>query len=357
MTTPATGLVRTVLAVLLIAILTVSTYWILQPFLVAIVWALTIAVATWPLVLRLQGRFGGRRGPAAAVMTLVLLSVVVVPLVLAVVAIVGRSDEFASSLAQVTIPQTPSWVRGLPFVGAKLAERWDALAAGGDAGLMAKLAPHVRDLAQWFIAKIGGIGATFVQMLLTVIITAIMYMNGDAFAGAIRRFAARVGGTAGEEAVVLAGKAIRGVALGVVVTAVVQTALSGLGLVIAGVPFAPILTAIILILCIAQIGPLLVFVPATIWGFAHLGTGWGIFLVAWTLLAGTMDNWLRPILIRRGVDLPLLLIFSGVIGGLVAFGLVGIFVGPVALAVVYTLLGAWIGGGEESPAPAPTEGT
>ena len=209
MTTTDTGLVRNVLAVLIIAILTASTYWILEPFLVSLIWALTIAVATWPTVLRLQGRFGGRRGPAATVMTLGLLSVVVVPLIMAVVAIVDRSEEFAGSLAQVTIPRPPSWVRGLPVVGAQLADRWDALAVAGAGGLTAKLAPHVRELAQWFMAKIGGMGATFAQMLLTVMITAIMYMNGDGFARAIRRFAARVGGTAGEDAVGLAGQAIR----------------------------------------------------------------------------------------------------------------------------------------------------
>jgi predicted PurR-regulated permease PerM len=233
-----------------------------------------------------------------------------------------------------------------------LAERWDALAAAGASGLSAKLAPHVRDMAQWFLARIGGVGATFAQMLLTVVITAILYMNGETFAASVRRFATRIGGAAGEEAVVLAGKAIRGVALGVVVTAVVQTALAGLGLFIAGVPFAPILTAIMLIFCIAQIGPMLVLIPVVIWGFYHLGVAWGAFLLVWSVLAGTMDNWLRPVLIRRGVDLPLLLIFAGVIGGLVSFGLIGIFVGPTVLAVVYTLLGAWVGGGAPAAAPA-----
>lgn len=352
MTTTDTGLVRTVLAVLIIAILTASTYWILQPFLAAIIWALTIAVATWPTLLRLQKRLGGRRGLAVSIMTLALLAVVVIPLIAAVVLIVNRSDDLAGSLERVAIPPTPSWLRGLPLVGAQAADRWDALAATGAGGLSAKLAPHLRDMAQWFLARIGGVGATFAQMLLTVVITAILYMNGDSFAVAVRRFAARVGGEAGEQAVVLAGQAIRGVALGVVVTAVVQSGLSGLGLVLADVPFASILTAIMLILCVAQIGPMLVLIPVVIWGFSNLSLGWGVFLLVWTLLAGTMDNWLRPILIRRGVDLPLLLIFSGVIGGLMAFGLIGIFVGPVALAVVYTLLQAWIGPSDQAAAPA-----
>jgi predicted PurR-regulated permease PerM len=146
----------------------------------------------------------------------------------------------------------------------------------------------------------------------------------------------------GDRMVVLAGQAIRGVALGVVVTALVQSILGGIGLAIVGVPFAAVLTAIMFALCIAQIGPIIVMLGATAWAFNSLGAGWGTFMLVWSLVVGIMDNFLRPVLIRRGADLPLLLIFAGVIGGLVAFGIVGIFVGPVVLAVAYTLLDSWI---------------
>jgi hypothetical protein len=132
------------------------------------------------------------------------------------------------------------------------------------------------------------------------------------------------------------------VALGVGVTALVQSLLGGLGLAIAGVPFAPILTALMFMLCLAQLGPALVLVPAVVWLYWSDSTGWGTFLLVWTIFVGTMDNFLRPILIRKGADLPMLLILAGVIGGMLAFGLVGIFVGPVVLAVAYTLFDAWI---------------
>ncbi len=147
----------------------------------------------------------------------------------------------------------------------------------------------------------------------------------------------------------LAGQAIRGVALGVGVTALVQAGLGGIGLAIAGVPFAGLLTAVMLLLCIAQLGPMLVLIPAVVWLYWSGDTGWGTFLLVWSLVVGTMDNFLRPVLIKRGADLPLLLIFAGVIGGLLAFGLVGIFVGPVVLAVAYTLLGAWMDSGGSHP--------
>jgi predicted PurR-regulated permease PerM len=154
-------------------------------------------------------------------------------------------------------------------------------------------------------------------------------------------------GARGEHSVSLAGQALRGVALGVVVTALVQSVLGGIGLVVAGVPFAAVLTAAMFMLAIAQIGPILVLVPSVTWLYYQGSPGWGTFLLLWSLVVGTMDNFLRPVLIKRGADLPLLLIFAGVVGGLVAFGLIGIFVGPVVLAVAHTLLSAWVA--EENP--------
>ena len=141
---------------------------------------------------------------------------------------------------------------------------------------------------------------------------------------------------------VLAGQAIRAVALGVVVTALVQTVLAGLGLWAAGVPFASLLTGVVLLLCMAQIGPILVLAPAVVWLFWSGATGWGSALLVWTILVGALDNVLRPMLIRQGADLPLLLIFAGVIGGLLSFGIVGLFVGPVVLAIAYTLMQQWL---------------
>jgi hypothetical protein len=121
------------------------------------------------------------------------------------------------------------------------------------------------------------------------------------------------------------------------------------GLPLVGVPFAGVLTAIVFMFCIAQLGPLLVMAGATAWTFHALGTGWGTLMLVWTLTVGVMDNFVRPVLIRRGADLPLLLIFAGVIGGLLAFGVVGIFVGPVVLAVAHTLLDEWIAEADRSP--------
>jgi predicted PurR-regulated permease PerM len=169
-----------------------------------------------------------------------------------------------------------------------------------------------------------------------------MYANGELVTQRLVRFGRRLAGAGGENAVHLAGQTIRGVALGVVVTALAQTIFAGLGLVIAGVPFAGVLTAAMLLLSIAQIGVIPVLGCAIAWLYWSGDSAWGTFLLVWTIVAATMDNFLRPILIRKGADLPLLLIFAGVVGGLLAFGLIGIFVGPVVLAVADALLTAWI---------------
>jgi predicted PurR-regulated permease PerM len=158
----------------------------------------------------------------------------------------------------------------------------------------------------------------------------------------VRKFSRRLAGERGDRVTVLAAMAVRGVALGVVVTALLQSVLGGIGLAIAGVPFATVLTAVMFVLCIAQIGPILVLLAATAWVYSDSGAAWGTFMLVWSLVVGLMDNVVRPVLIRKGADLPFLLIFSGVVGGLVAFGVIGIFVGPVVLAVAYTLLNDWV---------------
>jgi len=197
-------------------------------------------------------------------------------------------------------------------------------------------------LIKWFATQLGSVGVLLVEFLLTVILAAAMYANGEHETARLVRIGRRLAGPGGENVVILAGQTIRGVALGVVVTALAQTAFGGLGLLVAGVPFAGILTAAMLLLAIAQIGVVPVLGSAAAWLYWSGDSAWGTFMVVWTVVAGTMDNFLRPILIKKGADLPLLLVFAGVVGGLLAFGLIGIFVGPVVLAVADALLSAWI---------------
>jgi predicted PurR-regulated permease PerM len=352
MTDPRSDLAKTTFGVLSIVLLIGSSLWILRPFLGATIWAVMVVVATWPALLWFEARLWKRRSLAVLAMMLILLLLFVLPLTMAISTIAANADEvveWVKSLISQGPPQLPDWIRRLPFVGPKLAVAWDELVASGVSGLEAKITPYARQVTGWLFSQAGVVGALTLQFLLTVVIAGVMYARGESAAAEVRRFGRRLGGARGEDAIVLAGKAIRGVALGVGVTAIVQAVVGGIGLVIAGVPFAALLTAVMFMLCIVQVGPTLVLAPAAIWVFWSGSTGWGVFLAVWTLIVGTMDNFLRPMLIKRGADLPLLLIFAGVIGGLLGFGLVGIFVGPVMLAVSYTLIDAWL---EDSDPPA-----
>ena len=344
-------LARTTLAVLCLGGLIASTAWILGPFLPSTIWAITRVIATWPVLKRVQAALGGRRSPAVLVMTLLLVAIVVLPFGSAVVTIVknsGRIEQIATAVTSFQIPPTPSWVSDLPVIGDPVAEAWDHVASAGVNSLLVEAGPYVGTVTKYFVSAVGSLGTFFVQLLLTIVVASILYANGDSAAAMVRRFGYRLAGERGEDVVRLAGQAIRGVALGVVVTAVLQSLLSGVALAVAGVPFAGILTAVTFMLCIIQIGPALVLLPAIGWLYYTDATGRMAFLLIGTILILSLDNVLRPLLIRRGADLPLLLILVGVIGGLMAFGLIGVFVGPAMLAVTYTLLQAWLG--EDAPA-------
>ena len=356
-------LARVLLAVLSIGLLIAISLWVLLPFLGAMVWGVAIVAATWPLMLRLQALLFGRRSLAVLLLTVLLLLILFIPLSLVVGAIVKNASEIIAwvrALGSFQLPPPPDWLVNLPVVGTRLGQVWQHIAGSGIEQLAKEAAPYAATVAAWLIGQIGNLGMVVVQFLLTVAVTAIFYLNGEAAARLVLRFGYRLAGERGVNVMQLAGRAIRGVALGIVVTALVQSALGGIALVIAGVPFAALLAAVMFVLCIAQIGPMLVLVPAVIWLYWNGDAGGGTFLLVSTAAVGTMDNFLRPFLIKKGADLPLLLIFGGVIGGLFAFGLIGIFVGPVVLAVTYTLLDAWMNDQPYSPdapqsGPAPLE--
>jgi len=347
MDTPPRDLARTMLQVLFLGALLAGSFWVLRPFLLALIWATTIVVAMWPLMLRAQAWLGGRRGAAVAVMTAALLLVLVAPLTLAIVTIVNNSDRiigWSKAMGAFSVPPPPDWVRRFPLAGAKVATQWRQIAAAPKEELAARLSPYASTIVGWFVGQVGSLGLMLVEFLLTVAIAGILFAKGEAAANGVLAFARRLVGSQGENVVRLAGQAIRAVALGVVLTAMAQSALGGIGLAVAGVPFAVILTAAMFLLAVAQVGAVPVLAGATIWLYWTGASVWGTVLLVWTIVVGSLDNFVRPLLIKKGADLPLLLIFAGVIGGLMAFGIIGLFIGPALLAVSYTLLAAWVQG-------------
>jgi predicted PurR-regulated permease PerM len=339
-----------------IALLIVLCFWILRPFLMSLVWAAVIVIATWPVLGKIELRLKNRRGLAVSVMAVLMLFVILVPVSSAVITIVQNTDNIAEQAKRLTsepLPSAPAWLQSVPLVGEDLTEHWTNFVTRDPAERSEGLATLAKQALQWFAANAGNLGATILQLVLTVIIATILYAKGESARDGMLRFARHMAGQQGEEVTILAAKAVRGVVLGVVVTALIQAAVGGIGLFITGVPAAGLLTAVMLLLCLAQLGPVPVLVPAIVWLYWSGEPIWGTVLLIISVVVVASDNIIRPYLIRKGADLPLLLIFAGVIGGLVAFGIIGLFIGPVILAVTYTLVKTWV----SSTTPAEKEPT
>lgn len=354
-----TELTRSTLAVLCICLLISTCLWILRPFLFSLTWAVMIVIATWPLMLKIERACWRKRWIAVLIMSLALLLLLVLPLSFAIVTILDSTGELVGLLEKlktVKIGDPPAWFNDIPFYADRLHQRWQQLAVISPQELSEKLAPYAKTVVTWFIAQVGNIGLLVVQFVLMIILSAVLYTKGEEAADLVCSFARRLAGDRGIEAALLSGAAIRSVAIGIVGTAIIQSSLGGLGLVVAGVPAATLLIAVMMLLCIAQIGPGLVLFPAVVWLYWSGENTWATILLVWSLFVAVSDNFLRPFLIKMGADLPILLIIAGVIGGLVAFGIIGLFIGPVMLAVTYTLLLAWIAGteGEETDASGET---
>lgn len=352
-------LARTTISVLGIAALIAGTLWVLRPFVPALLWATVIVVSTWPVMLAVQARLGGRRGAAVAVMTLVLLLVLFVPLGLAIATVLAQSDrigELLHSLSTENIPPPPSWLETLPF-GDAFARGWQRIAGLDRQQLADHLRPYLATGLSWLTAKVGGLGGAALQLVLSALVSAILYARGEGAARGVRRFFVRLSGERGDAIVTLSGQAIRAVALGIVVTAMLQTVVVVVGLLAFQVPLAGLIAAVAFILCLAQLGPLLAVLPCVAWLYLANAPGRATALLGLTLVAQAADNVIRPLLIRRGANLPLLLIIPGVIGGLMWLGLIGLFIGPIVLAVTFTLLEGWITSGVRASMPDPAAAT
>lgn len=341
-----------VFAVLIIGVLMSMSFWIVRPFLPALIWAATIVIASWRGMLAVQRRLRNRRPLAVLVMAVIQMLVIILPLSIAFVAIIDNigtaSDEVRHFFAH-GIPDPPRWLADTPVVGPRLVKWWNESANVGKDEAIAKLAPFAGQSVSWLVDQIGSFGMILVHFILTVILSAVLYAKGEVAAASIMRLAHRLGQERGEQAVILAAQAIRAVASGVIVTALIQGVMAGVGLAFAGVPYALILGSLAFLLSVIQVGAGPILIGAVIWLF-YYGSGFAAWaFLIWSVIIMAADNFIRPYLIKRGADLPLILIFAGVIGGLLSFGIIGIFVGPVVLAVSYTLLQAWIGHGRISP--------
>src|SRR5215472_11316722 len=297
---PAWDLTRILLSVAAIGGLIVASFWILRPFLPALIWATMIVVATWPALRAAQAHLWGKRGLAVTVMTLVMLMLVIAPFAIGVSTIVEHGDTIVAwtrALETLSVPGPPAWVLTLPVIGDRVAAEWQRIASTRTEDLAAHLTPYLKAIAFWILAQVSGLGALFIQLPLTVAISGILYAKGEAVAAAVRMFARRLAGDAGERVAVLSAQAVRAVALGIVVTALIQSIAAGVGLAVTGVPRAGLLTAVMFLLGVAQIGPAPVLIGAVAWLYWKQQALWGTVMIIWAIVTISLDNFLRPLLI------------------------------------------------------------
>ncbi len=318
----------------------------LRPFATAIMFGAILAIALWPLRDWMVAK-GIRPGFTATLLILLVLAAVVLPTLAVAPGLVEaiNAGMVWARAALLEAPATPpDWLGKLPLVGESITRGWlhVAEARGNLTGLVA---PYVGRIQGVLLALAGGLADSLVQMLLALVVGAMLWTSGDAIADALRHAARRIGGPTGVDALETAGGAVRSVAYGVVGTSVWQGVMAAIGFAIAGVPAATLLGFLTFVFSISQVlSPLVIVLwgGASYWLFQQGETAWGVFMAVWGLAAiSSSDNLLRPLLIKRGVDMPLSIVIIGVFGGFVAFGFLGLFIGPVLLAVGLVMLRAW----------------
>lgn len=332
--------IERMVAWVVLALLATGCFMVLGPFMSALLWAIILCFSTWPLYQQAERLLGGRRTLAAALMTLLWAATLVVPFVIVGVTL---NDNVANLIAalQAGPPEPPAWIGKLPIVGIRLQNYWHSLAQDG-VRWTAELQKLVALTGRWLLDTGLVFGGELVRLAFSVFIVFFLYRDGAAIAARLDVGVERIGGDRARRLLRLAGATVDGVVYGLVGTALAQGILAGFGFWVAGVPGPFFLGLLTFSLSVIPMGPPLIWVPASLWLFQQGATGWGIFLTAWGFfVVSSVDNLLKPYLISQGSNLPFILVLLGVLGGALAFGFIGIFLGPTLLAVGYNLLRGW----------------
>jgi predicted PurR-regulated permease PerM len=337
---------RTVEAAIRIGVIAGLIAWcfiIARPFLVPIIWGAIIAVAVFHGYEWLQTGLGGRRITAAVLITLLMLVVLVVPSVLLGESLVRGARNVVDSFqsGELHIPPPPDSVARWPLIGEPIAKAWTLASEDLEAALR-QASPLLKGFGSWLLGAVGGAGLALLQFVLAIFISGAFLANSEATGRVTRAIAKRLVGERGPEFAAVAEQTVRSVASGILGVALIQALLAGLGFLIAGVPAAGLLTLVCLIFGVIQLGVVIVLIPVVIYLFSTADMVTAVGFLIWAILVAPVDNILKPILLGRGVDVPMLVIFVGAIGGFLSAGIIGLFIGAVVLALGYKLFVAWL---------------
>jgi len=326
---------------------------VLRPFVSALLWAVVLCFSSWPVYQRLLGWLGNRRTLAALVMTLAMMLIVLLPFLIVAATLADNVKELDAAVRgwiDAGPPPPPEWLARVPVVGQTVMDYWQSLATDSTR-LWTDARRLIEPVSLWLL-KIGlALGGGLIQLALSIFIAFFLFRDGVSVANRLNNLVQRIGGDRGKHLLIVAGKTVRGVVYGILGTALVQAVMAGIGFLIAGVPGVALLALLTFFASVVPVvGTALTWVPAAIWLFHQGSTGWGIFMLIWGVVVANVDNVVKPWLISQGSNLPFILIVFGVLGGALAFGFIGVFLGPTLLAVSFRLLEEWSPAGPAAPA-------
>jgi predicted PurR-regulated permease PerM len=341
---------RVILLVLMIGCLIV-----LRPFVSALLWAVVLCVSSWPVYHRLLRLVGNRNTLAACLMTLAMILIVLLPFVIVGTTLAENVKQLTDATkrwAENGPPAPPEWLAKVPAVGQQATAYWQSLAAD-TSKLWTDAQRFIEPVSTWLLRVGLALGSGLIQLALSIFVAFFLFRNGAAAGGLLSTMVGRIAGESGKHLLIVAGQTIRGVVYGILGTALLQAILTGIGLLIAGVPGAMLLGLLAFFASVVPVvGTGLIWIPAALWLFQQGLTGWGIFMLIWGVGVANVDNFVKPWLISQGSNMPFILIFFGVVGGALAFGFIGVFLGPTLLAVGYRLIAEWIASHRAETAPA-----
>jgi predicted PurR-regulated permease PerM len=326
-----------------VVLLVAWCFQISRPFIVPIVWGIIIAVAVYPGYRRLLPLTGGRAGVSATLCAFLLLVLFIVPALLLVGTLIDSAKTLATDLSNgtISIPLPPENVSTWPIIGKPLARFWH-LASTNLRNALTEIAPQLKSVGSWLLSAAAGTAFGVLKFIFAIIIAGVLLSRSEGGYGFAESFAARLAGERGADFVSLATATVRSVTRGILGVALIQSLLAGLGFLVVGIPAAGLLAMICLFLAVIQVGPGLIIIPTVIYVFSTSNTLPAVLFMIWSIFVTLSDNILKPLLLGRGVDVPMVVIFIGAIGGFLSSGIIGLFVGPILLAVGYRLFKVWL---------------
>jgi predicted PurR-regulated permease PerM len=332
-----------VFGLLVLGAIIFACFWIARPLLGVLAWGALVAIALAPIHRMLARNFGNRPKVAATLLVLVLMALVIFPLSFVPAAIESAADGIAritNNWTELKLPPPPAWVGDLPLFGRRLAERWTAVSNSEE--LLRGVKPFLGPAFQWLAAQGASLGLAILEILVAIILVGVFLTTETGLTSTFHKIANRLGGESAEHLLEVAVRTVRSVAQGVIGTAIIQGFLSGIGFLIAGIPFAIALGVLSFGTAMLQIGTWLVWIPVATWLFYQGETGWALFTSLLGVIINVLDNVIKPLLIGRGAGVPIWVIFIGVIGGLLTIGFIGIFIGPLVMAAGYSIVMGWL---------------